>query len=30
MLHYFLCGIAGNEVETLTLLAQQVIPAIVA
>jgi alkanesulfonate monooxygenase SsuD/methylene tetrahydromethanopterin reductase-like flavin-dependent oxidoreductase (luciferase family) len=27
---YFLCGIAGNDGETLTLLAQQVIPAIVA
>jgi hypothetical protein len=27
---YFLCGIAGNGVETLNLLAQQVIPAIVA
>jgi alkanesulfonate monooxygenase SsuD/methylene tetrahydromethanopterin reductase-like flavin-dependent oxidoreductase (luciferase family) len=27
---YFLCGIAGNDVETVNLLAQQVIPAIVA
>jgi len=27
---YFLCGISGNDVETLNLLAQQVIPAIVA
>lgn len=27
---YFLCGIAGNDGETLNLLAQQVIPAIVA
>jgi alkanesulfonate monooxygenase SsuD/methylene tetrahydromethanopterin reductase-like flavin-dependent oxidoreductase (luciferase family) len=27
---YFLCGIAGNDVETLTLLAQQVIPALLA
>ena len=27
---YVLCGIAGNDVETLNLLAQQVIPAIVA
>ena len=27
---YFLCGIAGNDEETLNLLAQQVIPAIVA
>jgi alkanesulfonate monooxygenase SsuD/methylene tetrahydromethanopterin reductase-like flavin-dependent oxidoreductase (luciferase family) len=27
---YFLCGIAVNDAETLTLLAQQVIPAIVA
>lgn len=26
---YFLCGIAGNDEETLNLLAQQVIPAIV-
>jgi len=27
---YFLCGIAGNDAETLTLLAQQVIPALLA
>ena len=27
---YFLCGISGNDVETLNLLAQRVIPAIVA
>jgi hypothetical protein len=27
---YFLCGIAGHDVETLTLLAQQVIPALLA
>ena len=27
---YFLFGIAGNDVETLNLLAQRVIPAIVA
>jgi hypothetical protein len=27
---YFLCGIAGNDVETLNLLAQQVIPALLA
>jgi alkanesulfonate monooxygenase SsuD/methylene tetrahydromethanopterin reductase-like flavin-dependent oxidoreductase (luciferase family) len=27
---YFLCGLAGNDVETLTLLAQQVIPALLA
>jgi hypothetical protein len=28
--HYFLCGVAANDEETLNLLAQQVIPAIVA
>jgi alkanesulfonate monooxygenase SsuD/methylene tetrahydromethanopterin reductase-like flavin-dependent oxidoreductase (luciferase family) len=27
---YFLCGIAGNDTETLNLLAQQVIPALLA
>lgn len=27
---YFLCGVAGNDTESLTLLAQQVIPALLA